>query len=207
VNRPVAAQNLYDRVRGLSTLADEHSAWVVDEHTVDITHLAGISSLEVLKVCVHAEKKMSTIRMALKIPVTIATLIMLVSPLFGDLRTQVYIKLFILALQTICFIYLCSIAPPNGFAGMRPKLYTYYELIFVMSAISLLMTLVNRVVCCIEPDQATSYQRYLEDADNQRTSNEPDATMEWRHVYLAVNNTVSGAFFSMYLIIILIYFF
>ncbi|KAK6039580.1 hypothetical protein COOONC_22914 [Cooperia oncophora] len=31
---------------------------------------------------------------------------------------------------------------------------------------------VNRVVCCIEPDQATSYQRYLEDADNQRTSNE-----------------------------------
>ncbi|KAL6733858.1 hypothetical protein Aduo_004469 [Ancylostoma duodenale] len=231
VNRPVAAQNLYDRVRGLSTLADEHSAWVVDEHTVDITHLAGISSLEVLKVCVHAEKKMSTIRMALKIPVTIATLIMLVSPLFGDLRTQVYIKLFILALQTICFIYLCSIAPPNGFAGMRPKLYTYYELIFVMSAISLLMTLVcvalsrvkrtiapthrfylaaklvNRVVCCIEPDQATSYQRYLEDTDNQRTSNEPDATMEWRHVYLAVNNTVSGAFFSMYLIIILIYFF
>lgn len=31
--------------------------------------------------------------------------------------------------------------------------------------------------------------------------------MEWRHVYLAINNTVSGAFFSMYLIIILIYLF
>ncbi|KAK6015945.1 hypothetical protein OSTOST_18580, partial [Ostertagia ostertagi] len=109
INRPVAVQNLYDRTKGLSTLADEHSAWIVDEHTVEITHLAGIQSLEVLKVCVHAEKKMSTIRMALKIPITIATLIMLVSPLFGDLRTQVYIKLFILSLQTICFIYLCSI--------------------------------------------------------------------------------------------------
>lgn len=231
VNRPVAVQSLYDRVHGLSTLADEHSAWVVDEHTVEVTHLAGIQSLEVLKVCVHAEKKMSTIRMALKIPITIATLIMLVSPLFGDLRTQVYIKLFILSLQTICFLYLCSISPTNGFAGVRPKLYTYYELIFVMSSMSLLMTLacvalsrvkrtiapthrfylaaklVNRVVCCIEPDQATSYQRYLEDADNQRTSNEPDATMEWRHVYLAVNNTVSGMFFSLFLIIVLIYWF
>nr|CDJ92815.1 Protein ACR-6 [Haemonchus contortus] len=231
VNRPVAMQNLYDRVKGLSTLADEHSAWVVDEHTVEITHLAGIQSLEVLKVCVHAEKKMSTIRMALKIPITIATLIMLVSPLFGDLRTQVYIKLFILSLQTICFIYLCSISPPNGFSGTRPKLYSYYELIFAMSSFSLLMTLacvalsrvkrtiapthrfylaaklVNRVVCCIEPDQATSYHRYLEDADNQRTSNEPDATMEWRHVYLAVNNTVSGMFFSLFLLIVLVYWF
>ncbi|VDL77310.1 unnamed protein product [Nippostrongylus brasiliensis] len=30
VNRPVSVQNLYDRGHGLSTLADEHSAWVVD---------------------------------------------------------------------------------------------------------------------------------------------------------------------------------
>ncbi|ETN80143.1 hypothetical protein NECAME_09379, partial [Necator americanus] len=192
VNRPVAAQNLFDRVRGLSTLADEHSAWVVDEHTAEITHLAGISSLEVLKVCVHAEKKMSTIRMALKIPVTIATLIMLVnrvvcciepdqatayqryledtdnqrtsnevSPLFGDLRTQVYIKLFILSLQTVCFIYLCSIAPPNGFAGIRPKLYTYYELIFVMSSISLLMTLVCVALSRVKRTIAPTHRFYL----------------------------------------------
>lgn len=56
---------------------------LVQEHTVDITHLAGISSLEVLKVCVNAEKKMSTIRMALKIPITIATLIMLVRFFFS----------------------------------------------------------------------------------------------------------------------------
>ncbi|KAE9420064.1 hypothetical protein Angca_000445, partial [Angiostrongylus cantonensis] len=166
------------------------------EHTVDVTHLAAIHSLEVLKVCVHAEKKMSTIRMALKIPITIATLIMLVSPLFGDLRTQVYIKLFIFSIQTICFLYLCSISPPNGFAGTRPKLYTYYELLFIVSSTSLLMTLVcvalsrvkrtiapthrfylaaklvNRLLCCIEPDQATTYQRYIDDTNGQRTSSE-----------------------------------
>ncbi|KAJ1369931.1 hypothetical protein KIN20_031543 [Parelaphostrongylus tenuis] len=231
VNRPVSVQSFFDRTRGLSTLADEHSSWVVDEHTVEVAHLAGIHSLEVLKVCVHAEKKMSTIRMALKIPITIATLIMLVSPLFGDLRTQVYIKLFIFSIQTICFLYLCSISPPNGFAGTRPKIYTYYELILIVSSISLLMTLVcvalsrvkrtiapthrfylaaklvNRLLCCIEPDQATTYQRYIEDTSNQRTSSEPDATMEWRHVYLAINNVVSGMFFSLYLILVLIFIF
>ncbi|WKX94102.1 hypothetical protein Q1695_011393 [Nippostrongylus brasiliensis] len=76
----LSVQNFYDRGHGLSTPADEHSAWVVDvsisnllkQHTVEVTHLMGIQSLEVLEVCVHAEKKMSTIRMALKIPVTIA---------------------------------------------------------------------------------------------------------------------------------------
>ncbi|CAJ0608494.1 unnamed protein product [Cylicocyclus nassatus] len=229
VDRPVTVQNLYDHLKGLSTLADEHSAWVIDEHTVDVTHLAGISTLQVLKLCVHAEKKMSTVRLALKMPITIATLIMLISPLFGDLQAQIYIKLFILTLQTVCFLYVCSIAPSNGFAGTRPRLYSYYELIFVMSSISVVITLtcvalsrvkrtiapkhrvylaaklVNRIVCCIEPEQATSYHRYLEDADRQATTNEQDATMEWKHVYLAVNNIASGAFFSIYLIIILIY--
>ncbi|KJH47757.1 hypothetical protein DICVIV_06166 [Dictyocaulus viviparus] len=83
----------------------------------------------------------------------------------------------------------------------------------MMSSASLLMTLVclalsrvNRVMCCIEPDQATSYQRYLDDV-NQTTGNQPDATLEWRHIYLAVNNTVSGMFFSLYLILVLVYIF
>ncbi|WKX94103.1 hypothetical protein Q1695_011393 [Nippostrongylus brasiliensis] len=107
----VSVQNFYDRGHGLSTPADEHSAWVVDQHTVEVTHLMGIQSLEVLEVCVHAEKKMSTIRMALKIPVTIAI---------------------------------------SYHAG---------------------------------------------------------ATMEWRHVYLAVNNTVFGMFFSFLVIIVLMYWF
>ncbi|KAK5978145.1 hypothetical protein GCK32_000426 [Trichostrongylus colubriformis] len=170
------------------------------EHTVEVTHLAGIQSLEVLKVCLHAEKKMSTIRMALKIPITIATLIMLVSPLFGDLRTQVYIKLFILSLQTICFIYLCSISPPNGFAGIRPKLYTYYELIFAMSSVSLLMTLACVALSRVKRTIAPTHRFYL-------AAKLPDPTMEWRHVYLAVNNTVSGMFFSLFLIIVLVYWF
>ncbi|VDL79657.1 unnamed protein product [Nippostrongylus brasiliensis] len=138
VNRSVSVQNLYDRGRGLSTLADEHSAWVVD--------------LEVLKVCVHAEKKMSTIRMTLKIPVTIATLIMLVSPPFDDLRTQVYTKLFILSLQTICFLYLCSIPPRND---------TYYELTFAMSSVNLLMTLTCIVLSRLKRTTSPTHRFYL----------------------------------------------
>uniref|UniRef100_A0A914R752 Uncharacterized protein n=1 Tax=Parascaris equorum TaxID=6256 RepID=A0A914R752_PAREQ len=49
-------------------------------------------------------------------------MLMLVSPLFGDLRTQVLVKLMTLLLQTLCFLFLCSIAPENGFAGTKPKI-------------------------------------------------------------------------------------
>lgn len=77
---------------------------------------------QLLRICVHAEKRMGTLRMALRLPVTIATMLMLVSPLFGDLRTQVLVKLVTLLLQTLCFLFLCSIAPENGFAGTKPKI-------------------------------------------------------------------------------------
>jgi len=46
----------------------------------------------------------------------------LVSPLFGDLRTQALVKCLTLLLQTICFLFLCSIAPASGFGGSKPKL-------------------------------------------------------------------------------------
>jgi len=100
---------------------------------------------------------MGTLRIALRIPVTIATLspqyppdtfiqfisinfsLMLVSPLFGDLRAQAFVKLLTLLLQTICFLFLCSIAPSNGFGGSKPKLYTFYEFMFSLTFLSILV--------------------------------------------------------------------
>ena len=94
---------------------------------------------EHLRLCVQAKKEMGTLRIALRIPVTIATLLMLVSPLFGDLRTQAFVKLLTLLLQTICFLFLCSIAPPSGFGGIKPKVYTFYEFMFSLTFLSILV--------------------------------------------------------------------
>ena len=44
-----------------------------------MSQISPFSSLQVVRVCVHAEKRMSTLKMALHLPVTICTLIMLVS--------------------------------------------------------------------------------------------------------------------------------
>lgn len=94
---------------------------------IDVATL-GERRSEFLRLCVAAKKEMSTLRMALRIPVTMATMLMLVSPLFGELRAQALLKLFTLTLQTICFLFLCSIAPENGFAGVKPKLCEFLGL-------------------------------------------------------------------------------
>ncbi|KAL3096991.1 hypothetical protein niasHS_002707 [Heterodera schachtii] len=164
----------------------ETSVWAVQRQSLESIRIEGNRG-EHLQLCVQAKKEMSTLRIALRIPVTIATLLMLVSPLFGDLRTQALVKLLTLLLQTICFLFLCSIAPANGFGGSKPKLYTFYEFMFSMTFLSILITTVclalcrmkrtvpashglflaakmlNHFLCCVEPDPSTNYQRQFDD--------------------------------------------
>jgi len=209
------------------------SAWKVEDRTLDVVKVGGLRS-QYLKISIHAKKDMATLKVALRIPATIATLLMLASPLFGDLRTQVFVKFGTLILQTICFLFLCSIAPENGFVGNKPRLYSFYEFLFLNSTISICITLIclalcrvkrtvppshnlylmakliNRFVCCTEPDPATSYTRYLEDTrenggtmEAQRSDNAPDHTIEWRHLYIAANNLLAGISFSIFCMVVI----
>ncbi|NP_001348695.1 Neurotransmitter-gated ion-channel ligand-binding domain-containing protein [Caenorhabditis elegans] len=232
MNRPVYAQKIYEKEKQLSDIVQEHSPWVVVEKTMSTSNLGGLKSLQVMQVCVRAEKQMSTVRVALLFPVTLATYVMLASPLFGDLRTQIYVKLFSLHIQTLCFLYLCTITPLNGFLGVRPRIYIFYELIFTISFMSILVTLVvmalsrvkrnvppshrlflsakliNRVVCCIEPERSDAYHRYVEeDTPESRTTSELDYTQDWRHIYLAMNNMFSALMFSVFLFMTFLEFF
>ncbi|TMS35752.1 hypothetical protein L596_003080 [Steinernema carpocapsae] len=205
----------------------DSSVWTVEDRTIDVAKIAGVRS-EFLRLCVHAVKRMSTLRMALRVPVTIATMLMLVAPLFGDLKTQSYVKLVTLCLQTMCFLFLCSIAPENGFGGIKPKIYTFYEFLFVLSLISVMVTLMalalsrvrrtvppmhglyltakllNKFLCCIEPDDSIAYERQFDELPEARAANphpERDYTMEWRHIYIAGNNLFSGISFTMFVLL------
>ncbi|KAE9548370.1 hypothetical protein FO519_008422 [Halicephalobus sp. NKZ332] len=154
-----------------------NSAWKVENRVLDVVKTGGIRS-QMLKLCIHAKKDMATLKVALRIPATIATLLMLASPLFGDLRTQVFVKVK----RTV---------PPSH------NLY-------------LMAKLINRFVCCTEPDPATSYSRYLEDSrenggtmEEQRPDSAVDHTMEWRHLYIAANNLLAGISFSIFCMVVI----
>ncbi|VDN22280.1 unnamed protein product [Gongylonema pulchrum] len=189
----------------------------VSQHRTVATARVGGSPTELLHVCIHARKQMSTLRIALRLPVSITTMLMLASPLFGHLNMQLYVKLFALSLQTISFLFLCSIAPENGFGKTKPKIYTFFETVVILTIISIMVNLiaialsrvrrtvpprhglylaakvVNRLVCCIEPDPTASYCRHLDDSTGTNFENsQPDYTTEWRHIYIAVNNLYSA---------------
>ncbi|VDM07077.1 unnamed protein product [Wuchereria bancrofti] len=192
---------------GLINPTDEHSAWMLEHRTVAITKMSG-SNFELLHVCIHARKQMSTLRIALRLPVSITTMLMLVSPLFGHLTTQIYVKLFAFSLQTVSFIFLCSISPEND---------TFFETVVVLTVISIMVNLIaialsrvrrtipprhnfylaskviNHLICCIEPDPTASYFRHLDDCTQTNFENsQPDYTTEWRHIYIASNNLFSA---------------
>ncbi|PAV72265.1 hypothetical protein WR25_00076 isoform A [Diploscapter pachys] len=210
-------------------LEKDHSAWMVTHHELTVLKSFLRDNIPILQLFIHAQKAMSTQKFALRLPITIATMIMLASPLIGDLKMQIFVKLFVLSLQTLCFLYLCSIAPPNGFMGIRPSIYVFYETIFLIAFVSIMTTLValalsrvkrtvppshriylvakliNRVICCTEPDRSAAYQRYLDEFDGsteQRPSAEIDYTQDWRHIYLAINNCVSGFMLSIFILVI-----
>ncbi|KAK6103784.1 putative integral membrane protein [Brugia pahangi] len=192
---------------GLINPTDEHSAWMLEHRTVAITKMSG-SNFELLHVCIHARKQMSTLRIALRLPVSITTMLMLASPLFGHLTTQIYVKLFAFSLQTVSFIFLCSISPEND---------TFFETIVVLTVISIMVNMIaialsrvrrtipprhnfylaskviNHLICCIEPDPTASYFRHLDDYTQTNFENsQPDYTTEWRHIYIASNNLFSA---------------
>uniref|UniRef100_A0A7E4W1J8 Neur_chan_LBD domain-containing protein n=1 Tax=Panagrellus redivivus TaxID=6233 RepID=A0A7E4W1J8_PANRE len=235
VDKAVAVTTL-DKKQGMTVLTNvETSPWKVVSRVVDVVKIGGYRS-QFLRICVNTKKSMSTLRVALRIPATIATLLMLASPLFGDLRTQIFVKLVTLLLQTVCFLFLVSIAPENGFAGIKPRIYMFYEFLFVNSTVSIIITLtalalcrlkrsvppphnvylaaklINRFICCSEPDETATYQRYLEDSrenggipepNHQASDNTATYTTEWRQLYIAVNNLASGINFSIFMFIII----
>ncbi|VBB25636.1 unnamed protein product [Acanthocheilonema viteae] len=201
---------------GLINPTDEHSAWMLEHRTVAIAKISH-SNFELLHVCIHARKQMSTLRIALRLPVSITTMLMLASPLFGHLTTQIYIKLFAFLLQTISFIFLCSIAPEND---------TFFEMVIVLTLISTMINMIaialsrvkrtipprhniylaskviNRLVCCIEPDPTASYFRHLNDHSQTNFENaQSDYTIEWRHIYIAFNNLFSALALIFFIII------
>uniref|UniRef100_A0A1I8AV33 Neur_chan_LBD domain-containing protein n=1 Tax=Steinernema glaseri TaxID=37863 RepID=A0A1I8AV33_9BILA len=229
VDKQVAVSKVEQEPDATVVTTVDSSVWNVEDRTIAVVKLGGMNS-EFLRLCVHAVKRMSTLRMALRVPVTIATMLMLVSPLFGDLKTQSYVKLVTLCLQTMCFLFLCSIAPENGFGGTKPKIYTFYEFLFVLSLISVLVTLlalalsrvrrtvppmhglyltakmVNRFVCCIEPEDSISYERQFDDLPDSAgrppiPPPERDYTTEWRHIFIAGNNLFSGVSFTVFVLV------
>uniref|UniRef100_A0A0N5A3L2 Neur_chan_LBD domain-containing protein n=1 Tax=Parastrongyloides trichosuri TaxID=131310 RepID=A0A0N5A3L2_PARTI len=209
----------------------EISSWFVEDRKIDVVKVGGLRS-QFLRVCIHAYKKMPTLKMALRIPISIATMLMLMAPMFGDLKTQAYVKLITLCLQTICFLYLCSIAPETGFGGKKPKIYSFYEFLVGLSFLNILFTLfslamsrirrnvppthnlylvaklINRYMCCTEPEPSMNYTRQIDEVMDRGqnailTPDTNDYRMQWSHIWVALNHVMAALTMCIFIIVLI----
>jgi hypothetical protein len=80
------------------------------------------SDHQFLVVTLEARRKSSTLKLELTLPMVICTILVLISPLFGTFHQQLYVKLFSLLLQFMCFQFLVQKTPQVGVGEAMPNI-------------------------------------------------------------------------------------
>ncbi|TMS35735.1 hypothetical protein L596_003066 [Steinernema carpocapsae] len=138
-------------------LVDDHidmskmrTNWHIEEATVrQLSDLEDMKT-QVLQICVTARRRSSTLRIELTIPVFISALLVFITPFFGKIEQQVYVKLFAILLQYMSFQFLVTRTPQVGMGDNVPKIYLFYTFTLIVTALSLVLTLLISALSRIE---------------------------------------------------------
>lgn len=80
-----------------------------------------MNGVATLNCCLNITRSNSTMQIELAIPMAICAVLMLIAPLFGSMKTQLYVKLFTLLLQYLCLQFLANKLTYLG-SGFTPKI-------------------------------------------------------------------------------------
>uniref|UniRef100_A0A914X7X4 Neurotransmitter-gated ion-channel ligand-binding domain-containing protein n=1 Tax=Plectus sambesii TaxID=2011161 RepID=A0A914X7X4_9BILA len=167
---------------------------------------------EILEVCVLMERVAGTLSADIWVPIIISAVVLISSPFFGALKIQLFVKMFSLLLQFLCFQLLVKRTPQIG-VGLdeAPKVYRFYDLTIIISTAGLLTTLIlhaltnrerrfppqhdlclaaktinNRFLCCMSDKSVDSFG--------------DDINGEWLHIFVALNAIISLLILSLYIL-------
>lgn len=173
-----------------------------------------------VRFCIDAGRKSSTLRIEHTIPMVISAILVFVAPLFGHFKHQVFVKLFALLLQFLCFQFLVSKTPQLGFGDVVPRIYKFYEFTLAMTMVSLLFTLVvsaiarmnrslppphgvvlaagavNSRLCCSEETG--------EERKDDATASSANYRKDWNQLWAFLNNVVSLLLIVIYILGVII---
>uniref|UniRef100_A0A915J9N4 Neurotransmitter-gated ion-channel transmembrane domain-containing protein n=1 Tax=Romanomermis culicivorax TaxID=13658 RepID=A0A915J9N4_ROMCU len=177
--------------------------------------------------CVQATRFSKTLKMQLSIPMAISGILVVVAPLFGTMQTQIFVKMFSLVMQLICFQFLISMTPTAGMGNEMPKIYSFYEVTFVVTFISLLATVIlkalsrneriippahnlyllartfNTYVCCSNQkneNQVWKIENLSSSKDQNGGVSVDQESNQWLEMFVAVNNAISLLLVVIYVI-------
>jgi hypothetical protein len=200
--------------------------WDLRDITADtLIKDTGSTKTQSLRVCLKAARQSSTLKIELTVPMVVSAVLVLIAPLFGTMQSQVYVKLFALLLQFLCFQFLVTRTPLAGLGDATPKLYRFYEFTLAMTLASLIITLVAGAISHMERSMppshrlvlmATAFNNHLccggvrweypngssgGDNPNQQAGKPAvDYRRDWREIFIAVNNICSIVLMISYVI-------
>uniref|UniRef100_A0A915EKY2 Neurotransmitter-gated ion-channel ligand-binding domain-containing protein n=1 Tax=Ditylenchus dipsaci TaxID=166011 RepID=A0A915EKY2_9BILA len=95
-----------------------------------------------LNFCINLQRSSSALKIELGVPTWASAILFLFSPLFGTIRSQLHIKLFLLLIQLLTLqLFSNRIAPHLGSASATPVLMAIHELAIVLNVISIVFSL------------------------------------------------------------------
>lgn len=98
--------------------------WDLRDITVDARsgEQGSANKAQSLRVCLKAARESATLKIELTVPMVVSAVLVLIAPLFGTMQSQIYVKLFALLLQFLCFQFLVTRTPQAGLGDSTPKL-------------------------------------------------------------------------------------
>ncbi|KAI6221905.1 Neur-chan-LBD domain-containing protein [Aphelenchoides fujianensis] len=92
-----------------------------------------------LNFCINLQRSSSAVKIELSVPTWATALLFLFSPFLGSIRTQLFVKLFVMLLQVLILqLFSNRIAPHLGSASATPVIMAIHELAIVMNTISII---------------------------------------------------------------------
>uniref|UniRef100_A0A914UH63 Neurotransmitter-gated ion-channel ligand-binding domain-containing protein n=1 Tax=Plectus sambesii TaxID=2011161 RepID=A0A914UH63_9BILA len=179
--------------------------WDITDVTVKVLPDPDDRKTQTLELCIASSRKSATLRIELTIPMVISAILVLVAPFFGRFQQQLYVKLFAILLQFLCFQYLADKTPQIGFGDTVPNIYKFYEFTLATTVISLLITLIVAAAARVDRKLPPAHRYTLLAAalntnlccaaDNSDPTENKEGhgnyQRDWMQIHCAINNVLS----------------
>ncbi|CAI2355716.1 unnamed protein product [Caenorhabditis sp. 36 PRJEB53466] len=107
------------------------------------------SEIAQLGFCLNLKRAHSSLKVELAIPLFITTVLFLLPPLFGSVKIQIYLKMFVMGLQFLTLlIFSTRIAPFLSSTASTPKPMRFLEIALVFNLISITISII--LFCCMQ---------------------------------------------------------
>jgi len=128
--------------KGQVDLDELQSNWVIENVSLKKEVPDEDPDSELLRLCLVVTRKSSTLNIEMYLPMIVSAVVLIASPLFGTFQQQLYVKLFALLLQFICFQFLVNKTPHVGFGDNVPIIYKFYEFTVAMTLTNIIVTII-----------------------------------------------------------------